>query len=89
MKVQPPTITEVAIIGGLCVAGYLVYTAYKAASEITTDKVVAAASDFVDQRKDPQSTLGQSQDWFSNTVQKGQDAGASTFVTSFFTGLFK
>lgn len=42
---------------------------------------------YLDQKYPDQRTPAQS--WVADVVQKGQDAGASTFVTSFFTGLFK
>lgn len=42
---------------------------------------------YLDQKYPDQRTPAQT--WVAETVQKGQDAGATSFVSSFFTGLFK
>ena len=89
MKVQPPTFAEVAVLGGVIVLGYLAYSAYSKITTVTTDQVIAGAASAVDKRSDVSSTLGGVQGWVDDTVRKGQDAGASSFATSFFTGLFK
>lgn len=94
MKTAPITVTEMAVIGGVCVAGFLAWRAYSAFKSTSirsvVDSVVPIASDAVDVRKSqPDSVLGKSQTWVDETVRKGQDAGATSFVTSFFTGVFK
>jgi uncharacterized membrane protein YebE (DUF533 family) len=90
MKTAPITVTEIALLGGVVVLGVLAYKAYSALPNLSLSGAVAGASDYVDVRStSPNSTLGVSQSWVDQTVRKGQDAGASTFVTSFFTGLFK
>lgn len=68
----------------------------------TPSKIVTGATDYMttnnqkaavqmqaylDQKYPDQRTPAQS--WVAETVQKGQDAGADSFIGSFFTGLFK
>lgn len=86
MKTAPITVTEIAVIGAVLVGGFVAYRAFSALKAPSVETVAAA----VDVRQTaPNSALGQSQNWVDAVVRKGQDAGASTFVTSFFTGLFK
>lgn len=94
MKTAPITVTEMALIGGVCVAGFLAWRAYSAFKSTSVrrvvDSIVPAAAGAVDVRTtQPDSVLGKSQSWVDETVRKGQDAGASSFITSFFTGLTK
>lgn len=94
MKTAPITVTEIAVIGGVCVAGFLAWRAYSAfkttSLQNVVDSVVPVAAAAVDVRKtQPDSVLGKSQSWVDDTVRKGQESGASSFVTSFFTGIFK
>lgn len=90
MKTAPITITEMAMIGGVVVLGVIAYKAYNAFQTASLSGAVSAVSDFVDVRATaPSSALGTSQGWVADTVQRGQDAGAGSFVTSFFTGIFK
>lgn len=88
MKVAPVTITQAAMVAAGLTAAYLAWTAYQKLSTVTADKVVAAAASAVDQRSDVSSTLGSAQSWVDATVQKGE-ATSTTFIGSFFTGLFK
>ena len=94
MKTAPITVTEIAVIGGVCIVGFLAWRAYSALKtanlQNVVDSVIPAAATAVDVRTaQPDSVLGKSQSWVDATVRKGQDAGASSFVTSFFTGIFK
>lgn len=94
MKTAPITVTEMALIGGVCVAGFLAWRAYSTFKNTSlqgiADTVVPAAAAAVDVRtSQPGSLLGRSQSWVDDTVRKGQESGASSFATSFFTGLFK
>lgn len=89
MKTAPITVTEVVLIGGVCVAAYFGWKVYQAATSVTLEHAIDTAATAVDRRGVSDSVLGKSQGWFADTVQKGQDAGASSFVTSFFTGLTK
>lgn len=90
MKIAPITHTEIVVIGGVLVAGFLAWKAYKTVKNVSVSQVVETAANTVDVRTTaPDSALGASQSWFADTVEKGQRAGASTFVTSFFTGLTK
>jgi len=89
MNIQKPTVTEVAVIGVVLVGGFLAWRAWRALPK-SVNAIVDTAASTVDQRQSaPDSVLGSAQSWFADTVQKGQDAGASNFVTSFFTGLTK
>lgn len=118
MKTAPITVTEIAVIGGACVVGFLAWRAYsslpspddavaaiKKSIADGKEAVVTAPADFVvwtannnktatDQAmenlraKYPNQRTGV-QDWVAETVLKGQDAGASSFITSFFIGLTK
>lgn len=88
MNIQKPTITEAAIIGAVVIGGFLAWRAWRAMPK-TLDQAIDRAATAVDQRQNQDSALGGVQSWFADTVQKGQDAGASNFVTSFFTGLTK
>lgn len=90
MKTAPITVTEIALIGGVLVLGYVGYTAYSKLKNVSASQVLGAASDYVDVRNTaPNSLLGTSQGWFADTVQKGQESGSTTFVGSFLSGLFK
>lgn len=94
MKTAPITVTEIALLGGALVLGYAAYRAYKAVSGTTVSGLLSDAANAgavaVDVRTtQPNSILGTSQSWVADTVQKGQDAGSTTFVGSFFSGLFK
>lgn len=111
MKTAPITYTEMVVIGGACVFGFVVWRASQKVSDTFAsvpkigDAIVTAPSDLVlwmeENNKAATKTALQNlaekypdnrtpaQNWVADTVQKGQDAGAGTFVTSFFTGLFK
>jgi hypothetical protein len=104
MKTAPITVTEVALIGGFLVLGYMAYRAYSAVSSISISGVISDVANAgvvvvdktataVDTRKPAQDpnefSLGGIQQAVSDAVQRGQDAGASNFFTAYFTGLFK
>lgn len=101
MKLPQPTFADLMILGGVAVVGYLAYKAFKTVSDTVSsidvskipDMVVSGAVKAVDARKveqDPNEfSLGGIQMAVSNAVQRGQDAGASNFVSAYFTGLFK
>jgi hypothetical protein len=94
MKTAPITVTEIVLVVAGGIALYGAFRAYKAFSNTTISSVasdlVNAGAVAVDVRDtQPTSVLGTSQNWFADTVQKGQDAGSTTFVGSFFNGLFK
>lgn len=111
MKTAPITITEIAVIGGVCVVGFLAWRAYSSlpspsqAANTAKDAITAAPADFAAWTANNNKTATEQaqknllekypnqrtdvQDWVAETVRKGQDAGASSFVTSFFTGIFK
>lgn len=97
MKTAPITYTEIAVIGGVVVLGYFAYRAYNKVSDtlsnLTPDAVISATATAVDVRAPDQNpnalSLGGVQQAVSNAVQRGQDAGASNFLTAYFTGLFK
>lgn len=97
MKVAPVTVTQLAMIGGVCVLGYLAYRSYNALSKVTVSglvsDVVSAGATAVDARviaQDPNAfSLGGVQQAVSNAVQRGQDAGATNFFSAYLTGIFK
>lgn len=94
VKTAPITVTEMLVIGGVCVAGFVAWRAYTSFKSTklsdVVDNVIPTAARAVDVRQtQPDSVLGKSQSWVDDTVRKGQDAGASSFITSFFTGLTK
>lgn len=88
MKIAPITHTEIAIVAVVLVGGYFSYRAYSAARNLTPAKVIDAAATAVDQREDG-GILGDAQSWFANQVEKGQRAGSTSFLGSFFTGITK
>ena len=89
----------VVVIGGV----YVMFQAAKSFKE-TANAASAAVSDFVNggavrmaantvdartSTQDPNElSLGGIQQAVSNTVQRGQDAGATNFVSAYFKGLF-
>lgn len=97
MKVAPVTVTQLAMIGGVCVLGYLAYRAFNAVSSVSVSGLVsdavAASAVAVDVRKPEQNanefSFGGVQQAVSNAVQRGQDAGASNFFSAYLTGIFK
>lgn len=97
MKVAPVTVTQMALIGGVCVLGYLAYRSYNALSKVSVSglvsDVVSAGATAVDVRtvaQDPNEfSLGGVQQAVSNAVQRGQDAGATNFFSAYLTGIFK
>jgi hypothetical protein len=92
MKIAPVTVTEIVIVGGVVVLGVLAYRAWTALPKTpgaAFDVALSASANAVDRRDVEGSELGAAQSWVDSTVRKGQEAGASTFVSSFFTGLFK
>lgn len=93
MKVAPVTVTQMALIGGVCVLGYLAYRSYNALSKVSVSDAVAAGATAVDVRtvaQDPNDfSLGGVQQAVSNAVQRGEDAGATNFFSAYLTGLFK
>lgn len=94
MKTAPITVTEIALLGGVLVLGYAAYRTYKAVSSVSVSGLLSDAANAgavaVDVRvTQPNSMLGTSQSWVADTVQKGQESGSTTFIGSFFTGLFK
>ena len=101
MKIAPVTVTQLALIGGVCVLGYLAYQSYNALSKVSvsgllSDAVSAGATagaTAVDVRTAAQNpnafSLGGVQQAVSNAVQRGQDAGATNFFSAYLTGIFK
>lgn len=97
MKVAPITVTQLALIGGFCVMGYLAYRSYNALSKATVSGLVSdavsAGATAVDVRTDAQNpnefSLGGVQQAVSNAVQRGEDAGATNFFSAYLTGIFK
>lgn len=97
VKIAPVTVTQMAMIGGVCVLGYMAYKAYKTVSSVSVSAVVAdvvsAGATAVDARTTTQNpnelSLGGIQQAVSNAVQRGQDAGATNFFSAYFTGIFK
>lgn len=88
MKIAPITYTEIAIVAVVAIGGYFSWRAYSAARNLTPEKVIGAAATAVDQRDD-NTILGNAQSWFADQVEKGQRAGSTSFVGSFFTGVTK
>lgn len=99
MKVAPVTVTvtQLVLIGGVCVLGYLAYRSYNALSKVSVSGLVSdavsAGATAVDVRTDVQNpnefSLGGVQQAVSNAVQRGQDAGATNFFSAYLTGIFK
>ena len=97
MKIPPVTVTQMALVGGVCVLGYLAYRSYNALSKVSVSglvsDVVSAGATAVDARtvaQDPNEfSLGGVQQAVSNAVQRGQDAGATNFFSAYLTGIFK
>lgn len=103
MKIAPVTVTQMAVLGGVVVVGYLAYKAYSGLSSLTVAGVTGAISDVaqagvtatanaVDTRKPAQNpndlSLGGIQQAVSNAVQRGQDAGATNFLSAYLKGIF-
>lgn len=103
LKMAPVSAGDV-LIGLVVVGGaYVLYTAAVAFKE-TAGSAGTAVSDFihggavkivadtVDVRKNEQDpseiSLGGIQQAVSNTVQRGQDAGATNFISAYLKGLF-
>ena len=97
MKTAPITVTEMAVIGGVLVLGYMAYRAYSALSGVSISGVVSdiaqAGATAVDVRTPAQNPnefgLGGVQQAVSNAVQRGQDAGATNFFSAYLLGLTK
>lgn len=97
MKVAPVTVTQLALVGGVCVLGYLAYQSYNALSKVSVSGLlsdaVSAGATAVDVRTAAQNpnefSLGGVQQAVSNAVQRGQDAGATNFFSAYLTGIFK
>lgn len=97
MKIAPVTVTQLALIGGVCVLGYLAYRSYNALSTVSVSGLVSdtvsAGATAVDVRTVAQNpnefSLGGVQQAVSNAVQRGEDAGATNFFSAYLTGIFK
>lgn len=101
MKVAPITYTEIGLGLGVLILGYIAYKTYQGIQDGSITKTVtdavSSAGDYVvtksatavDVRNDPgDSPLKSAQNWFADTVMRGQDAGATSFTGAFFKGLF-
>lgn len=95
MKVAPISVTEVAVIGGVVVLGYLAYKAWASLPDSIGDAydiALNAAATAVDARKPEQDknelSLGGVQEAVSDAVRRGQEAGASNFFSAYLRGIF-
>lgn len=101
MKLAPVTVTQVAVIAGVCVVGVMAYRAFSAIKSVNVSGLVSDAADYVvaktvdaiDVRAPTQNpndlSLGGIQQAVSDAVQRGQEAGASNFITAYLIGIFK
>lgn len=101
MKLAPVTVTQLAVIGGVCIVGYMAYRAYSSLQSVSISGALSQATDYaieksaaaVDTRKPDQNpnelSLGGIQQAVSNAVQRGQDAGATNFLSAYLIGIFK
>lgn len=95
MKVAPITVTEVAVVGGVVILGYLAYKAWSSLPDSLGDAydiALNATAEAVDARKPQQDknelSLGGIQEAVSDAVRRGQEAGASNFFSAYIKGIF-